>query len=587
MIVGAAIGGAYSALSSGAAGPSIDAAAAWLSRAGCGYGGRMGDTRSSWPWWAALIAATAAVASGPVATVQAAPGDLDASFSKDGKAYLNAFLSADVAGQADGGAVVVGESLSGPDLIARLTGAGKPDKGFGMGGEVTKPFNSSEGVPRAVAIQPDGGIVVAGSLEVPDALFESDLALARYLANGRLDPSFGSGGIATLSTAGADAIESAEDVAIQPDGRIVLAGANPDAGVIARFNADGTPDSTFSGDGWIASSFGFSGASLRAVAPGPAGSVYAAGLASKSVDESDLLVVRVDTTGTPDPGFDADGVRAVDLGAVDGASELAVQPDGYVIAAGSTKSRAALVRLSSAGALDAAFGGDGIVSVPELGGPVAGLALSSEGIYAVGGEGVVVTVRLVASGELDASFSGDGRALVSLGGAFAVAGEAIALAATGGLIVTGSAVLSKDDSIVGVARLGLTAGPPDADADRVLDPADKCPVQLGPKALDGCPRVRRKLTLNESGGMFRGQIRVSAPGADLVRVAYRRCLFSGKVTVFESRSGPDRKLGSAGASSTWALKEKVRDGSYYARLRPRVHGALALCDGDRSNTLRG
>jgi uncharacterized delta-60 repeat protein len=524
---------------------------------------------------------SAAVALVAAAIASAAPGDLDPTFSDDGKVYLNGYFATDLAVQADGSTVVVGDAF-----IARVTSSGKLDNGFGKKGYIPKPFNrTSSATPNAVAIQPDGKIVVAGAVDRPTSPFESDVALARYLPDGSPDPSFDGDGVATLSTFGADRDEAATDVAIQPDGKIAVAGTAGGSGIIARFNPDGTPDTAFSGDGFLTSGFGFPGVSLAAIGLGPSASLYAAGVAFKGTDDSDMVIVRVDATGASDPGFDTDGIASVDFGDKDGARALAVQADGNVVAAGSTKSGAAFARLSPAGAPDPAFGGDGLVTSTALGSARA-LGLGEGGtIYAIGGG--VDTIRLLANGELDTSFSGDGVTSVSLGGAFAVDGEALAVAADGRVMIAGSALLSKDDSVIGVSRLKVAPGPPDADADKVRDPKDDCPLQGGPKKLDGCPLVKRKLTLAESHGFFHGQIRVSSPGTDLVSVAYRRCLFEGKVTVYESRHGADKKLGSSGAGSAWTVKEKVGNGDYYARLKPQVYQHTSLCGGAKSNTLRG
>ena len=161
------------------------------------------------------------------------------------------------------------------------------------------------------------------------------------------------------------------------------------------------------------------------------------------------------------------------------------------------------------------------------------------------------------------------------------------MAADGRVLVSGSAVLSKDDSALGVARLRVDDGPPDADADTVLDAKDKCPGEFGPKKRAGCSLVKRKLTVGERKGVFRGQIRVSSPGTELVSVLTRRCLFLGKVTVFERERGADRKVGKTSASTAWQLDEKVGNGTYYARMKPQIYKKIALCGAAKSKSLRG
>jgi len=116
--------------------------------------------------------------------------------------------------------------------------AGDLDPTFGTGGKVVTDFGGSE-FANAVAIQTDGRIVVAGQTA-------TDLALARYKPDGGLDPSFGTGG--KVTTGGQD---FADAVAIQPNGKIVVAGGNE----LIRYNADGSLDSSFGTGGKVTTDF--------------------------------------------------------------------------------------------------------------------------------------------------------------------------------------------------------------------------------------------------------------------------------------------------------------------------------------------
>ena len=340
---------------------------------------------------------------GAAAVAEAQPGDLDPSFSGDGRTFLNGDFSEDIAVQADGSAVVVGSGVSTNGLIARITPAGALDKGFAKKGYVNKPFQSTTAATKAVAIQADGNIVVAGSLDRPASPFEADVAVARYLPDGTPDPSFGGDGVATLSTADAGKSETATDVAIQADGKIVIAGTAIGFGIVARLNADGSPDNSFSGDGFVSSNFGGSGASLNGIGLGPAGSVYAAGeISTAATQPTDFLVVRIDNAGEPDPGFDADGIRAVDIDGDDVAFDVDVQSDGKVIAGGFSGSGAAFARLEPTGALDPTFSGDGTATISTLD-SASELGLNASGsIYAVGGRSGIQTIRLTPPARLTA-----------------------------------------------------------------------------------------------------------------------------------------------------------------------------------------
>jgi uncharacterized delta-60 repeat protein len=217
--------------------------------------------------------------------------------------------------------------LSGAPAWSARIAAGDLDPSFGLDGKVLTGFGSPDAHANAVAIQADGKIVVAGRLS-PDGR----LALARYEADGMLDPTFGLAGKVTT-----DDTAPGLGVAIQSDGGIVVAG-----GVLLRFNTDGTPDSTFGGDG----------------------AVEAAAVYDLALQADDKIVVagtingtsglaRFLPDGTMDPTFAGDGV----VNATGGSP--AIQPDGRIVVIGD----AVLTRYNSDGSQEGTFGGDGTVSI--------------------------------------------------------------------------------------------------------------------------------------------------------------------------------------------------------------------------------
>src|SRR5262249_37359654 len=111
---------------------------------------------------------------------------------------------------------------------------------FGTGGIVTTKIGTNDQANAAV-IQPDGKIVAAGHTN------QNQFALGRYNPDGNLDTTFGAGGIVTTPVVGGKAYA----LAIQPDGKLIAAGGSDTFGsfVIARYNTDGSPDTSFSGDG--------------------------------------------------------------------------------------------------------------------------------------------------------------------------------------------------------------------------------------------------------------------------------------------------------------------------------------------------
>jgi uncharacterized delta-60 repeat protein len=175
-------------------------------------------------------------------------GTLDSSFGENGKVtteilrhYNWAFA---VAIQTDGKIVAAGGagdfSTSDGFALVRYNSDGSLDSSFGDGGKVTTAFDSSEGEAYAIAIQSDGMIVAGGYVE---GMTDYHFALARYKSNGKLDKSFGVGGKVTTSFSNFSV--TARSMAIQPDGKIVLAGYAGDQDgrvdfALARYNSDGS-----------------------------------------------------------------------------------------------------------------------------------------------------------------------------------------------------------------------------------------------------------------------------------------------------------------------------------------------------------
>ena len=286
----------------------------------------------------------------------AAAGDLDASFDGDGKVTtdLGGFDTANgVAIQADGRIVAAGTGTASVDFaLARYNRDGSLDTDFGGDGNVTTDFGGSDGA-EGVAVQPDGKIVAAGG-------GAADFALARYNRDGSLDTSFHGDGKVTTDFGGLDA---AVGVAIQPNGRIVAAGfaAGSADFALARYNRDGSLDTSFDGDGMVTTDFGGSMFEAAAgVAIQPDGRIVAAGFT-----QSDFALARYNRDGSLDTSFDGDGKVTTDFGGTDFAfGGLAIQPDGRIVAAGggAPGDDFALARYNRDGSLDTSFDGDGKVT---------------------------------------------------------------------------------------------------------------------------------------------------------------------------------------------------------------------------------
>ena len=135
---------------------------------------------------------------------------------------------------------------------------GDLDPTFGVGGRVVSSFGAGLDAASAVAIQPDGKIVIAGSA------FNGDFLLARYNPGGTLDPSFGTGGLVTTDFGGSD---GAVAISLRQGGKILVAGATTPVGgqmafAAARYNADGTLDTTFGVGGKATAPYGANGIAM-------------------------------------------------------------------------------------------------------------------------------------------------------------------------------------------------------------------------------------------------------------------------------------------------------------------------------------
>ncbi|MGC2166120.1 MAG: delta-60 repeat domain-containing protein [Gallionella sp.] len=304
-------------------------------------------------------------------------GSLDTSFDSDGKVVTNFGGGSDyayaVALQTDGKLVVAGYAYNGTNsdfALARYNSDGSLDVGFGAGGKVTIDFGGYDDIAKAIAIQPDGMIVVAGYAWNGS---HNDFALARFDSNGNLDTTYGSG-TGKLLTDFVGASDFANAMVLQSDGKIVVAGS-VDSGAtstksdfaLARYNTDGSLDTGFGTGGKITTDFANGSDFAEAIGLQSDGKIVAAGSAYNGVN-TDFALARFDTAGNPDPGFGAGGKLVFDFTANhDYAHALAIQADGKIIAAGHSYNGAnddfAIARFDAAGNPDPGFGSAGKVIV--------------------------------------------------------------------------------------------------------------------------------------------------------------------------------------------------------------------------------
>lgn len=307
-----------------------------------------------------------------------APGSLDPSFGSGGKVVTDFSEGVDeaydIAVQRDGKLVAVGYANGGLPVsrdfaIARYLPDGRLDASFGTGGKVLTDFFGGDDMANAVVVQNDGKIVVAGVAHHPASPLSADFALARYNPDGSLDTSFGSGG--KVATDFSFSIDVAEALAIQPNGRIVVAGASflgPTSYdfAVVRYRKDGRLDTSFGTDGKVRYDFfgGYDSAAGVAVLPGCR--LIVGGTLGRPDGQVDFGAVRLHPDGSWDTSFGTDGVATADYtGLNDVGRGMALQSKGGILVAGWADNRAptfydfGVVRFDKAGHLDSRFGSGG------------------------------------------------------------------------------------------------------------------------------------------------------------------------------------------------------------------------------------
>jgi uncharacterized delta-60 repeat protein len=379
---------------------------------------------------------------------QAADGDLDPTFGTGGMLMTDIHRSTDLANavaiQADGKLVVVGQTYQNNDysdedfVVARYNTDGTLDNSFGSRGRVRTDFPGLAAVPSGVVIQPDGKIVVAGGA-FPLFTFLGDIKVVRYNPNGSLDTSFGDGGIVTTTFPQGS---YAFDVALQPDGKIIVAGTvfvafDPGESsdtdfALARYNTNGTPDVTFGNGGQVSTDFvGFEDDAFSVLIQ-PDGKIVAVGSANDPATFYDFAAARYLSNGTIDTTFGVAGKVRTDFGDqnFDRARSAALQSDGRIVAAGFAISQGggtqnfAVARYTSNGILDTTFSRDGKAQI-DFGNccqSATKVLLQSDGkIITVGGsngessDDDFLLARLNPRGSLDNTFGVGGQVRTSFG----------------------------------------------------------------------------------------------------------------------------------------------------------------------------
>ncbi|MFO0012166.1 MAG: hypothetical protein ACK553_05440, partial [Planctomycetota bacterium] len=378
-------------------------------------------------------------------------GDLDITFDGDGKVTTDLGSSDDVARsvaiQSDGKIVVAGSSWNGSNYefaLTRYNSNGDLDITFDGDGRVTTNLGSSYDEAYSVAIQSDGKIVAAGSSY-------NDLALARYNSDGPLDTTFDGDGKVTTAVGSSSAARS---VVIQSDGKIVVAGTSWNGSnndfALTRYNTDGSLDTTFDGDGEVTTAIGSFDDSAFSVAIQSDGKIVVAGW-SYNGSYREFALTRYNSNGSLDTTFDGDGKVTTAVGNGDDfATSVAIQSDGKIVVAGRSHSGSdedfALTRYNSDGSLDTTLDGDGKVTtaVGNHHDGATSVATQSEGKIVVAGwsdngtgfNREFALTRYNSNGSLDTTFDGDGKVTTVVGSSDDFA-NSVAIQSDGKIVVAG------------------------------------------------------------------------------------------------------------------------------------------------------
>jgi uncharacterized delta-60 repeat protein len=287
--------------------------------------------------------------------------------------------------QPNGKIVAAGGTCTGANFdicdfaLARYNADGTRDATFGVGGKVTTAFPGLAAIAFGLAVRPSGAILATG-FAFDGAGF--DFALARYNRDGTLDTSFGNGGLVTTDFGAGD--DFCLGVVIQHTGKIVafgtaFNGANFDF-ALARYTRDGTLDPTFGAGGRVLTDFDWTDEEIRDLALQPNGQMVALGETIGGCGVA-FALARYNRDGTLDEGFGATGLVVTDFGSADAQGEaVVIQPNGKILAGGRSvlgvNTDFQLARYNRDRTLDTSFGEGGMVTTDFFGGRDGALAIA-------------------------------------------------------------------------------------------------------------------------------------------------------------------------------------------------------------------
>ncbi|MEO6334887.1 MAG: hypothetical protein ABIO91_07895, partial [Pyrinomonadaceae bacterium] len=334
-------------------------------------------------------------------------------------------------------------------VISSDAAPGQLDTTFGVNGFTTTPVTNNPNYANSVAIQTDGKIIAVGYTG-------SVFAIRRYNSDGSLDAAF------NANVNAAPQAGDGDSVAIQSDGKIVIAGHNFNGSnldfKILRYNANGTLDTSFDGDGAVVTPVGLGYDVAYSIAFQTDGKILVAGRSDTSDFTTSYAIVRYNSNGSLDTTFDTDGIVIPPIPGNAITDSLSLQSDGKIVVAHNTYNGSAYIlavlRYNTDGTLDSTFDGDGIVTA-TVGTNVeeASLAIQTDGKLVVACSSYTSdalhydfwVVRFNSNGSPDTTFGTNGKTFTPIGaGAAQDKAKSVAIQANGKIVVGGFTLNSSN-----------------------------------------------------------------------------------------------------------------------------------------------
>ena len=389
------------------------------------------------------------------------PGTLDTTWNGSGKVITPIGNGNDVANamtlQPDGKVLVAGYCYNGTNndfCAARYLSNGTLDTTWNGTGKVITPIGSGDDNATAIALQPDGKVLVAGYCAVGGSY---DFCAARFLPNGTLDTDWN--GTGKVITPIGSSTDYAYAMTLQPDGKVLLAGqcfngVTGDDFCAARYLPNGTLDTDWNGTGTVITPIGGSNDLAKAITLQPDGKVLVAGFCAVG-GGYDFCAARFLPNGMLDTNWNGTGKVITPIGSsTDYAYAMTLQPDGKVLLAGQCFNGAnnfCAARYLDNGTLDTSWNGTGKVITPSgsVGDYATAMTLQPDGKVLVAGycsngaNADFCAARYLPNGTLDTDWNGTGKVITPIGsvGDFA---NAMTLQPDGKVLLAGNCNANKD-----------------------------------------------------------------------------------------------------------------------------------------------